>query len=350
MFILFAVFVIICLYGIKINLKSTEYFSDYISLDKTTSVKGIFIMLVFFSHFNQYVTYSGKLDIIYVKILAIVGQIMVVPFLFYSGYGIMESIKKKGMAYVNKIPKNRFFKVWLEYALSVVLLAIISFAISKPVTLKEFFGGIFIYGRSWYIFAILCFYLFTYVAFKLTKRQKMLRGGVLVTIFCILYIAVIQNFKPRFWYDTVLCYPLGMFYSLYREKIEKLVANKLYMWIIALLICGTASIALKVFGNNALIPVLIGFMMTGLFVVFVTMRISFGNKILDWCGKYIYEILILHRIPMTVFDQLGIIKNNPILGFVLSLISTMILSYLFSKLYKKLWSNVSGQAKLIKEN
>jgi hypothetical protein len=33
---------------------------------------------------------------------------MVVPFLFYSGYGIFEQVKKKGNGYIGSFPKKEF--------------------------------------------------------------------------------------------------------------------------------------------------------------------------------------------------------------------------------------------------
>ena len=50
MFVFFGLFVLLCLY--KVQLKPTDgqkYMTDYMSVDKTMSIKGIFILLVFFS-------------------------------------------------------------------------------------------------------------------------------------------------------------------------------------------------------------------------------------------------------------------------------------------------------------
>ncbi|MBR5505641.1 MAG: hypothetical protein IKV73_04980 [Clostridia bacterium] len=65
----------------------TEY--DYLSRDVTTSIKWIFILMVFFSHFNSYVQYTEWLARIYTIPFHLIGQGMVTMFLFYSGYGVM---------------------------------------------------------------------------------------------------------------------------------------------------------------------------------------------------------------------------------------------------------------------
>ena len=99
--------------------------NDYLSPEKTTTIKGIFIVLVFFSHFNSYVMYSNTLDNVYVKIIGYVGQAMVAPFLFYSGYGVMEQITKKGNSYIKSIPIKRFLVTMIKFDLAVFLFYII---------------------------------------------------------------------------------------------------------------------------------------------------------------------------------------------------------------------------------
>ena len=82
-----------------------DYFSDYIDLNNTFSVKGIFVWIIFFRHYIQY--YNRKSRYTYEKILSCFGQKIVSMFLFYSGYGIYESFKKKGNKYSKSLLINR---------------------------------------------------------------------------------------------------------------------------------------------------------------------------------------------------------------------------------------------------
>ena len=82
----------------------------YLDFDRTTAMKGIFILLVFLTHVVGYIpAYPGPalLHEPYFWVQEKMEQGVVVMFLFYSGYGVMESIKKKGTAYVRAMPKNR---------------------------------------------------------------------------------------------------------------------------------------------------------------------------------------------------------------------------------------------------
>ena len=68
MIVFLAVFAVICLIGMQIKPKGTDKFiTDYMSVDKTMSIKGIFIIIVFFAHFNSYVTYTSDMDVLYLE-------------------------------------------------------------------------------------------------------------------------------------------------------------------------------------------------------------------------------------------------------------------------------------------
>ena len=72
-----------------------SFHRDYCSVEKSTALKGVFVMLVFFQHFRTYIT-PEETDFVAVGVSEFLGQLIVVPFLFYSGFGVMESIRAKG--------------------------------------------------------------------------------------------------------------------------------------------------------------------------------------------------------------------------------------------------------------
>lgn len=108
--------ILLCLYKISFAVPrclsdGNNYFSDYLSLEKTTSIKGIFILLILFSHCaNSLVLKDNIFNSAYSVFMNIMGQSVVVMFLFYSGYGVMLSAVRKGQTYVKRIPYKRIFK------------------------------------------------------------------------------------------------------------------------------------------------------------------------------------------------------------------------------------------------
>ena len=91
MIFILALFAALCLFGAKLNGKAS---SDPLRKNQTDAIRGIFAFVIFLSHFSSYVVIGGQFgDNIFAKFLVTIGQMMVAPFLFYSGYGIYVSAK-----------------------------------------------------------------------------------------------------------------------------------------------------------------------------------------------------------------------------------------------------------------
>ena len=130
-------FLCVCIYNSKFS-GINNYFEDYLSLEKTTSIKGIFILLVFFSHFGSYVEFNSIFDLHYVKLRSLWGQTIVTMFLFYSGYGILESINKKSN-YIDNMPVKRILKTLLDFDIAVIIFLIVQILLGKEYGIKKLF-------------------------------------------------------------------------------------------------------------------------------------------------------------------------------------------------------------------
>lgn len=85
-----------------------QFHNDYLSKEKANAIKGIFVVLIVFSHATQYVKLGGIYDEAYMVLKDYLSQLVVVMFLFYSGYGITEALKKRRFQYVKSIMTKRF--------------------------------------------------------------------------------------------------------------------------------------------------------------------------------------------------------------------------------------------------
>lgn len=100
---------IMCVVGIKFSFK--DGFADYCSPEKTGAIKGIFVFIVVLSHARSYFPIlEAPQGAFYREFLNFFGQLMVVVFLMYSGYGVWLAIKNKD-GYIKTIPTKRAFKV-----------------------------------------------------------------------------------------------------------------------------------------------------------------------------------------------------------------------------------------------
>ena len=121
MTIIFIMLIIILLSSSKIYLKENN--NEYISKKQTTIINSMFLIIVFYSHFYTYINDFNQIDLYLRFIFRNVGQLMVTTFLFFSGYGIYESIKKN-KDYKNNFIKKRFFPTYINFAIAIFLFII----------------------------------------------------------------------------------------------------------------------------------------------------------------------------------------------------------------------------------
>lgn len=312
---------------------------ECLSRSVTDSVKGVFIILVFLSHFAGYVTYVAPIDKAGKSISAWLGQLIVTCFLFYSGYGVCEAIQKRGAAYVFPFPKNRIGKTLLHFDVAVLLFLVVRLCLGKTFSLKNILLSLVAWeslgNSNWYIFAVLMLYLITWLAFLLVQKHHKY-AAVLVTVLTVGYIVVLRAVRPRdtWWFDTVLCYPLGMWVSLLRRDLLRWLtkSNAVYgVSVLGLLAAFLATHHLRsAIGGEAWLPLQIANgMLFCLLLTAVFLKVKVGNRLLEWCGQYTFELFILQRIPMLIFKAMGIAEWNIYIFFVLSLGATVGLAFGF---------------------
>ncbi len=333
MVIVYAALLVLALIGAKVSVKKFNT-AEYLSMDSTNTVRGFFIMLIFLSHFMQYYTYQNSIDIYGGYVSRTLGQMIVVMFMFYSGYGVCESVKRKGGGYVKSFPKNRVFKTLLHFDIAMLIYFILSLILklNYPAqrVLLALIGWESIGNSNWYIFAVLVLYLLTWVAFSIFKSNKIL-AAVLTTALIGVYIAVIYNVKEYWWYDTVLCYAAGMWYSIGKDKIEKLLTKNNIIWLVAAV---ATAVGWWYAHKFRVVPALrvIEAIVFALLVIVLSLKISINNKPLAWLGKHTFEIYVLMRIPMKLLHIWGLKEFNLYLYFFASLAATLVLCFIFSKL------------------
>lgn len=220
---------VLCFYKLQIVPENNEY----MSVSTTTSVKGVFIVLVMLSHAKSYCTLGSNVgDVAYDFVIRTIGQLMVAMFLFYSGFGIIESYKNKP-DYAKGFAKKRILKTLLHFDIAVLLFAIMNICLNITYSPIEWglcwMGWESIGNSNWFIFVILACYIVVWISFVIAERYKKqivficmctLIGVCLIA--CLLYVSG----KGSWWYNTILCFPCGMFFSEFRLTFEKILRNR----------------------------------------------------------------------------------------------------------------------------
>ena len=181
------------------------------------------------------------------------------------------------------------------------------------------------------------FYVIAFIA--MTIKEKTKTGNVIfasvISVLCLFFwavMAILYGKNATWWYDTILCFPAGIWYAVLKDKIDA-VAKKWYFYIpiLALLVGAFAYLYERRFFveyYTVLAPVFC------LLLTWVTMKVKFDNKILAWLGKHSFEIYIIQRIPMIILKHFGLNKNNTLFAF-LVIVTVLLSAWLFALLLKR---------------
>lgn len=322
---------IICIFKISVNLKG--FYTDFLRHENTVIISGLFVVFVFFSHFSSYVKVDHSL--IYPLFTKVLGQLIVAPFFLFSGYGVMKSIENKGDIYIKSFWKNRVLKVWIHFALALLLFLVISFMNHSKYGLKRiilsFIGLSSIGNSNWYMFTILCLYVITMISsFCFRKKKTLIPYSV--AVFVIIYMFVMRmNGKAYYYYDTSFAYAFGMLFAEYENKINDYLTknNKKYMvcFLITIILFIVASLWRSY--THLISSFIFWVSCFCLLVLMLSMKVKSYNIILRALGKYSFEIYILQRIPMNLFVKM---IPNVYVYFIICVASTGILSLIFNRI------------------
>lgn len=330
--------------------KPNEFNKNYASPDSTLAIKGIFVALILLSHGKGYIDLNSPYDAPYVAFQNHLNQMVVAMFLFYSGFGMMESIKKKQSAYITSLATKRFPNLFLNYSLAVLLYFVMDYCIGNPKTLKDLFIAIIgwngIGNSSWYIFVIFVMYIATMIAFlpKYFSKNKFVEF-ISIVILSVLGVALILALKKAgkegFWYNTIVLFVLGFWYSFFKDVIEKIVMKNdaVYLTCLGVIIVGYSYFTLHRW--DRLLMFEIWAILFCALMIMLSMKITLQNEILKFLGKHIFSIYILQRIPMILLDHYGVSDRHKYIFIISSLAISVVMAVLYdnftSKLSQLIW-------------
>lgn len=336
MIIFFLILAIITAWGIRFS----SFNEGYISLQSTNAIKGVFAVIILFSHMNGYIVLQDSIyDTLFESILRHLGQLMVAPFLFFSGYGIMESVKRKP-GYSSSFPKKRILRTLIHFDIAVLTYLIMGFVLGYryPLSyyLTSWIGWESLGNSNWFVFVILLLYVLAYVSIifaeKICVRQEKGKRFVIVssTLFlsAVAWVALRLAGKDSWWYDTVITFPLGMCFSFVRSRFETIMRMNLVSWVflIALVI---AMLAWHLLIGNDVYGICAGIFC--IVVVAVSTKVHIGNRVLSWLGAYSFAIYIMQRLPMNLFDYFGW-SIAPYLFSIISIPTVLVTAWIYDSL------------------
>lgn len=229
---------------------------------------------------------------------------------------------------------------------------ILNMLIAEKYTVFEYFlsltGWTSIGNSNWYIFDILVLYFITYTAFRI-KNKWNLKLSFFANVVCVLvmalWIGLKLSGKGQYWYNTILAYPLGIYFSLNKDSLERKLKSKI-VYGEAFVVTLSCFLVLYLISND--ITFSVRACLFSLLVVLGSMKVIFGNIVLKWCGENLFSLYIMQRIPMIILSRLPL---SPFAFIFLSIVITMFLAGIFSRILKMVDAVLfENRCTLVKQN
>lgn len=315
------------------------------SLSSCNPIKGIFAVIIFFSHMRGYIVFQDNVfDMSFDSILNYIGQLMVAIYLFYSGYGIFESFKVKS-DYFYSFPKRRIIKILLHFDIAVFFFLLLSFIVGDEYSTYDYIMCWIAWeslgNSNWFIFVILMLYVISYISYHIYKKMCVIIGfsyikkglvyiQTVTFLSIVLWIVLYLSHRGGYWYDTIMVFPIGMAYSFYKKEIDSLLSRSvmsiaIIISLMVIFIMWYHYTGIDIFGVCSCLFCIL--------LVVLSSKIRIGNKILQWLGTYSFSIYIIQRLPMIVLKYMGI--NNEYIFAVLSIVFVLIAAYVYENILRK---------------
>lgn len=315
--------------------------NNVLSLSQNTNnqLKGIFIIIVVLHHISQRMDPLGLMVAFHP-----IGYLAVGAFFFISGFGLTKSLKKNNK-YLEGFLYKKIARIYLPFIIVNILTIITLYVYGITFTYEELIKYIIplklIDGTLWFIVTILIFYFFFYLSFKKSYSIKSLAT---ITILILLYILVYRFLNKGEWtYISSLCFPLGIYYAFFEEKINSIIYNNFTLIIsISLFLFLTTFILFKLlifyYITKFISPV---FFTIFIFVLFL--KINPNTLIFNLIGTISLEIYLLHMKVLVLFSFFTELNSGIWIAFYLFtlILGALIFNKFNSLAYTKLASLLS---------
>ena len=306
-------------------------------LKNTSCIRGIFVWLIFLSHNKSY--YPKKIYYFYIEILKCIGQKMVSLFLFYSGYGIIESVKKKGLLYVKSLPQKAII-LYIKYQLILLIFLINNTLLGFKIEIKQYLLSIIFFSNignsNWFAFTIIFLYLYSFLSFIIIKNKNFICIClIIIAIICYLHVVITYNYiypKKLCWVDNILNFIIGMFYSLLKSNIDKFVMKNdiLYFSNVSFILFIIYYFSKYSHGHHLLFISLTNCFFS-LIIIIISMKIRLNNEFLKLLNTHSYSIYLMQRIIMIFVYNRKLFEKNELIRIPFIFCSTLLISILFDK-------------------
>lgn len=218
-------YIILCIIALSITFQLLHYSKVGVNLydfsvQRTLPLRGLLAILIITHHLSQVV---WALEIPIIHEFMSWGGVVVGVFFFITGYGLMITYIKKGNEYLNGFLKHRLGKLLPPIIIATLCyLTILSFLTQSNAFLliADLRYGTAPLPTSWFVYAVIFFYLAFYCAAKILLDQRFLI--ICLWIISTIYIIVLHSLGwEDCWYKSIFAFNIGSSFAYFEHKIKQ---------------------------------------------------------------------------------------------------------------------------------
>ncbi len=312
--------------------KKKAYNDDSLSRTTTDSLKGLAILVVVLHHLVQRMDDPG-----WAGEFTYLGYLAVALFFFLSGYGLAASLQSRNDGLTGFLLK-RLSKVYIPFLCCNALFLLTDFFIfDNPHDLGStllYLAGIKLLDDTlWFAVAILGCYLIFYILFKCFSRK--VAFWLLAAASAVCFVLLNRAGVGVWWYNTLFCFPMGVFVALYYQKIVGTI-RLFYPWVTCFFLVSFGLTYMLAHhadlqnGRNLVDTASSVFFVAAILCLMQKLRI--GSKPLAFIGGISFEIYLLHMLVYKLYFHFVHLKASITLVFYLLIVG--LTAYLLNKLFR----------------
>lgn len=279
---------------------------NFLNKTYTDSIKGLAMLSIVIGHIVQMLIPSNFL--FYKQLLFFLCQINIIfvgCFFFFSGYGNYLSVKKID-SIQGKLLKifSKIYRIYFVFGGALILYILLYSLFHSGysfVNISNFFyfiSTITIPGLTmWYLKVQVFLYLLFMISVLFFKYSDLISF-----VFVVISIILAIFFKiPPLWWQTILCFPLGIFVAHHLSLFKKNSNPKIKIIIVLLVIFSV----LLFFSPNTISRIIMALSGASL-VVLISYFSSPKNAVLEFLGKNSIQLYIYHWVFISIVRFLDI--------------------------------------------
>ena len=299
---------------------------DPLGLAQSKSLLGFFAVLIVMHHLVQTI---GSDNAGIFAVLEDFGVCLVGGFFFFSGYGLIRSIREKS-DYLKGFLKKRFPTILIPFYICTFVFILVDLLQGKRYDFGKLLsyasGWILLNTHMWYIVEIAILYIAFFLIFRFVKKHSlalffMLGFLVLLTIGSLLLCHGQYWFQGEWWYNSTLIFFLGLLLGEYEGKILTFFKNH-FVGCTLFALCGfvlfqrltgymlmhygywTEDTFSKGYADKfmTLGPQLLMTFFFVILLIVISLKCRFDNPALRFLGKISLELYLIHNLFIMKMD------------------------------------------------